>query len=334
MVPGARTALRRIGRSNDVVTYVSRYARRRISAALGPFAAMEYLPPGVRVDTFRPDPAARTAIRARHGLGSDPVVVSVSRLVPRKGQDTLIRAMPAIVRRVPLARLLIVGDGPAAPRLHQLVDDLELADRVQFTGSVPASQLPAYYCSGDVFAMPCRTRGSGLDVEGLGMVFLEASASGLPVIAGRSGGAPETVQEGRTGLVVDGRNVAEVAEPAVTDLLIDRQRALPNGGANGRAWVSRTGGTGTGPPSASPRCCPPEDPLASNHHRRASHRGESMERSTAWVTTVRRRRPHCVDYRASRPRKSDPSLERWNIRQAVHLSHTSDCPIRWLTSNR
>jgi phosphatidylinositol alpha-1,6-mannosyltransferase len=237
MVPGARGALRRIGRSNDVITFVSQFARRRISAALGPDAALEYLPPGVRVDTFRPDPEARRMIRDRHAVAPRaPLLLSVSRLVARKGQDSLLRALPAIVDEVPDVRVLIVGDGPEASRLRALVTSLGLTDRVVFAGHVDWSDLPAYYAAGDVFAMPCRTRGSGLDVEGLGIVFLEASASGLPVIAGESGGAPETVQAGRTGVVVDGRDVPAVAR-AATDLLRHPERA-GCWGANGRAWVT------------------------------------------------------------------------------------------------
>jgi phosphatidylinositol alpha-1,6-mannosyltransferase len=237
MVPGARSALRRIGRTNDVITFVSQFARRRISSALGPEAALEYLPPGVRVETFRPDPVGRRSVRSRYGLGEAPLLLSVSRLVIRKGQDSLIRAVPAILDSVPNARVLIVGDGPEAPRLRGLVDALGLGGQVTFAGSIPRSDLPAHYAAADVFAMPCRTRGSGLDVEGLGIVFLEASASGLPVIAGRSGGAPETVQPGRTGTVVDGRDVPELAA-AVTDLLSDRSRAA-EWGRNGRAWVRK-----------------------------------------------------------------------------------------------
>lgn len=238
MVPGGRSALRRIGRTNDVITFVSQYARRRISAALGPEAALEYLPPGVRVEAFRPDPVGRRVIRSKYGIGDAPLLLSVSRLVSRKGQDSLIRAMPTVLASVPDARALIVGEGPDGPRLRGLVDALDLGARVIFAGSVAWSELPAHYAAADVFAMPCRTRGSGLDVEGLGIVFLEAAASGLPVIAGRSGGAPETVQPGRTGTVVDGRDVPEVAA-AVADLLTDRRRAA-EWGANGRAWVSRT----------------------------------------------------------------------------------------------
>ena len=238
MIPGARQLLRRIGRTNDVITFVSRYARRRISAALGPTAALEYLPPGVMVDTFRPDPVARRAVRGRYELGNAPVLLSVSRLVARKGQDTLIRAFPSILRGVPEATLLIVGDGPDGPRLRSLAGSLGVDRRVLFAGSVPWVDLPAHYAAADVFAMPCRTRGSGLDVEGLGIVFLEASASGLPVVAGQSGGAPETVRPGRTGLVVDGRNVAQVAQ-STAGLLVDRDRAA-RWGAQGREWVTQT----------------------------------------------------------------------------------------------
>jgi phosphatidylinositol alpha-1,6-mannosyltransferase len=156
--------------------------------------------------------------------------------VSRKGQDSLIKAIPSIAANVPGVRVLIVGDGPDAPRLRGLVASLGLSDLVIFAGHVEWSDLPAHYAAGDVFAMPCRTRGSGLDVEGLGIVFLEASASGLPVIAGQSGGAPETVQSGRTGVVVDGRDVGEVAFAAI-DLLRHPGRAAC-WGANGRAWVS------------------------------------------------------------------------------------------------
>lgn len=237
MLPGARRALRRIGRTNDVLTFVSRYARRRLSAALGPMAALEYLPPGVLTQLYRPDPQARRAVRDRYRIGDAPLVLSVSRLVARKGQDTLIRAVARIRRTVPDVRVLIVGDGPDRGRLESLIGRLELARQVQLAGSVPWADLPAHYAAADVFAMPCRTRGFGLDVEGLGLVFLEASASGLPVVVGRSGGAPETVRPGRTGMVVDGRNVCELAD-AVGGLLADPDRAAA-WGADGRDWVTR-----------------------------------------------------------------------------------------------
>ncbi|WP_205669383.1 glycosyltransferase family 4 protein [Amycolatopsis suaedae] len=236
MLPAARQALRRIGDTADVVTYVSEYTRRRFSAAFGPFAGLEHLPSGVDTETFRPDPAAREELRCRYGLGDRPTVVCVSRLVPRKGQDMLVRALPALRERVPDAALLLVGGGPYRKRLADLVASAGLEQHVVFTGSVPWSELPAHYAAGDVFAMPARTRGKGLDVEGLGIVYLEASATGLPVVAGRSGGAPETVLDEVTGHVVDGRDVDQLVD-ALAPLLLDPARARSMGQA-GREWVS------------------------------------------------------------------------------------------------
>ena len=235
MLPGARQALRHIGRTTDVVTTVSRYTRGRVAAAFGPTAALEPLPPGIAADRFRPDPGARAAVRRRYALGDAPVVTCVSRLVARKGQDGLIRALPKIRARVPGTRLLLVGGGPDAGRLRALAAAHGVADAVVFAGAVDEADLAAHHAAGDVFALPCRTRGWGLDVEGLGIALLEASASGLPVVAGRSGGAPETVQEGRTGHVVYGRDLPALVE-ALVGLLADPARAAAMGAA-GRAWM-------------------------------------------------------------------------------------------------
>ena len=236
LLPGARSALRRIGRDVDVVTYLGDYTRRRLAPALGDRARLERLPSGVDTSVFRPG-AGGAEVRRRHGLGDRPVVVCVSRLVPRKGQDVLIRALPELRRRVPGTALLLVGGGPDLPRLRRLAAEHDVADDVVLTGSVPWEELPAHYDAGSVFAMPCRTRRAGLEVEGLGIVFLEASATGLPVVAGRSGGSPDAVLDGTTGHVVDGRSVAEVAD-AVAGLLQDPARAAAMGRA-GRAWVER-----------------------------------------------------------------------------------------------
>ncbi|GAC69525.1 GDP-mannose-dependent alpha-(1-6)-phosphatidylinositol monomannoside mannosyltransferase [Gordonia soli NBRC 108243] len=224
MVPIARQILGHIGAHTDVVTFVSRYTRGRFAAAFGAQAALEHLPPGVDTDRFAPDPAARQRIRDRHELGDRPTVLCLSRLVPRKGQDVLIKALPGIRMRIPDAVLVIVGGGPYAETLHRLAEETGVADHVVFTGSVPADELPAYHAIADVFAMPSRTRGRGLDVEGLGIVYLEASSTGVPVVAGQSGGAPETVIEGVTGTVVDGTDIDAVAL-AVIDILSDRRLA-------------------------------------------------------------------------------------------------------------
>ncbi|MGV9611291.1 glycosyltransferase family 4 protein [Nocardia xishanensis] len=235
MLPGARQSLGAIGRHTDVVTYVSKYTRGRFASAFGADAALEYLPPGVDTDVFRPDPEARAELRARYGLGDRPTILCLSRLVPRKGQDALIAAMREIRDRVDGAVLVIAGGGPYEDKLRGLAVALGVTDSVIFTGRVPSAELAAHHTIADVFAMPCRTRGAGLDVEGLGIVYLEASASGVPVVAGRSGGAPETVLEGETGRVVDGRKVTEIAD-ALVDILADRDAAAAMGAA-GRAWV-------------------------------------------------------------------------------------------------
>ncbi|HST49538.1 glycosyltransferase family 4 protein [Jatrophihabitans sp.] len=242
MLPGGRQALRRIGNQVDVVTYLADYTRQRLAGAFGPHPALVQLTPGVDVDTFSPA-VSGAAVRHRHGLTGRPVVVCVSRLVPRKGQDVLIQAMPAIAARVEQAALLVVGGGPYQQKLRELADRVGVADRVVFTGPVPAAELPEYFAAGDVFAMPCRTRRLGMDVEGLGIVFLEASASGRPVVAGNSGGAPDAVRDGITGLVVDGRDVAGVAHQ-VGGLLADPERAGRMGSA-GRRWTEQAWQWGT-----------------------------------------------------------------------------------------
>ncbi|MEU0277261.1 glycosyltransferase family 4 protein [Streptomyces sp. NPDC088147] len=239
-LPASRQLLRRIGEGTDTITYLGEYTRSRIAAALTPEAAarMVQLPPGVDEKTFHPGSGGQ-AVRERLGLADRPVVVCVSRLVPRKGQDTLILALPAILARVPDAVLLIVGGGPYEGALRKLAADTGVADSVRFTGAVPWSELPAHYGAGDVFAMPCRTRRGGLDVEGLGIVYLEASATGLPVIAGDSGGAPDAVLEGETGWVVRGGPPevasAETAERVVA--LLGDEELRRRMGERGREWV-------------------------------------------------------------------------------------------------
>jgi len=234
VLPAARSVLGRIGGGLDTVTYLGDYTRTRIAAALGPFAdRLVRLPPGVDTAAFAPT-VDGSAVRRAHGLTGRPVIVCVSRLVARKGQDMLVRALPEIRRRVPDAALLLVGGGPNRSRLATLAAE---TGGVVITGSVPWAELPAHYAAGDVFAMPCRTRRGGLDLEGLGIVYLEASATGLPVVAGRSGGAPDAVLDGETGIVVDGRSVSSVAA-AVTALLLDPAAATAMGRA-GRAWVER-----------------------------------------------------------------------------------------------
>ncbi|HEX2807680.1 MAG TPA: glycosyltransferase family 4 protein [Kineosporiaceae bacterium] len=236
-VPVTRSLMHRIGEVNDVVTYLGQYSLSQIAPALSAPAAarMRRLTPGVDGAVFRPG-SGGPRLRRALGLDDRPVLVCVSRFVPRKGQDVLVEALPAIRRQVPDASVLLVGDGPHRRRVERLVDRLGLRDDVRFAGQVPWPATPAYYDAGDVFCMPTRTRRGGLEPEGLGICYLEAAASGLPVIVGDSGGATDAVLDGRTGYVVDGRDVASVAERCA-ELLLDRARARRFGAA-GRDWVS------------------------------------------------------------------------------------------------
>ncbi len=234
-LPVARQLLRRVAAGTDTVTYLNEFTRSRLAPALGRHRdRLRVLHSGVDPDAFRPGCGGQ-AVRERLGLAGRPVVVCVSRLVPRKGQDVLVRALPLVQRTVPDAALLLVGGGPYRSGLERLTREAGVAASVVFTGSVPWAELPAHYDAGDVFAMPCRDRRGGIEVEGLGIVFLEASATGLPVVAGRSGGSPDAVLEGESGFVVDGRSESAVAGRLV-ELLTDPARARAMG-ERGRAWV-------------------------------------------------------------------------------------------------
>jgi phosphatidylinositol alpha-1,6-mannosyltransferase len=242
--PGSKQMLRRIGDRLSTVTYLGAYTRSRIARALSVEAAgrMRQLVPGVDAAVFHPDRRGEGAeVRARHGLSDRPVVVCVSRLMPRKGQDSLIRALPRIRERTGRdVALLIVGGGPYRKDLQGLVDQMGVGSDVVITGGVPWEELPAHYAAGDVFAMPCRTRQGGWDVEGLGIVYLEASATALPVVSGDSGGAPDAVQERETGFIVGGRD-QDALVARVSQLLNDPDLAAAMGRA-GREWVESSWG--------------------------------------------------------------------------------------------
>jgi phosphatidylinositol alpha-1,6-mannosyltransferase len=239
-LPGARSLLKKIGDEVDVLTYLAEYFRIRLARALSGEAAdrMVRLAPGVDPAEFHPG-SGGGRIRAELGIAPGrPVVLCVSRMVPRKGQDTLLSAWPEVRARAPGDPLLmLVGDGPYQPQLEVLSRQLGVADSVLFTGPVSWDDLPAYYDAGNIFAMPCRTRRGGLDVEGLGIVYLEAAATGLPVIAGDSGGAPDAVLDGETGYVVPGTDIRQLADRLV-QLLSDSPGAAAMG-EKGRAWIDR-----------------------------------------------------------------------------------------------
>ncbi len=229
-VPVVRRLMRRIGDDVDVLTYVSEWCGDQIARALSPAARsrMRRLAPGVNSAEFRPG-VGGDELRAQLGLApTTPVVVCGGRLVRRKGQDRLIDAWPAVRAAVPDARLLLVGSGPYGRSLRRRARRLGVAEAVTFAGAVPA--IAPWFDAADVFAMPSRSRLGGLEVEGLGIVFLEAASCGKPVVAGDSGGIPDAVVDGVTGHLVDPRSPAEIADRIVA-LLTDPARAATMGRA-------------------------------------------------------------------------------------------------------
>jgi phosphatidylinositol alpha-1,6-mannosyltransferase len=227
--------LRRIGSTVDVLTYLGEFTRKAISKSLNEKAqrAMVKIAPGIDVDHFIPNDA--TGLRNSLGLSDKKVIVSVGRLVHRKGQDYLIEAMPDILKSVPQAHLLLVGQGPYREHLEKLAKQHNLESSLTFIGRIQYKDLPMYICAGDIFAMPSRSRLMGLEVEGLGIVYLEASSCGLPVIAGSSGGAPDAVVQNKTGLVVNGTDTQQIASAAIE--LLTNVESSKKMGAVGRQWI-------------------------------------------------------------------------------------------------
>ncbi len=229
-------AMRRSGNGVDNLTYLGNFTRTEISRALSRRAAdsMRKFAPGIDTDHCAPR-ADSHALRTELGLADKKVIVSVGRLVHRKGQDTLIESMPKILEQIPDAHLLFIGEGPYKEYLVKRASELEVDHAITFIGRIQYFELPRYICVGDIFAMPSRSRLAGLEVEGLGIVYLEASACGLAVIGGKSGGAPDAVLEGETGFAVDGTSADSVAQATIT--LLDNPERARQMGARGRQWI-------------------------------------------------------------------------------------------------
>lgn len=229
-------AIHRIGSGVDHLTYLGEFTRRNIARSLSIKAqeAMVKIAPGIDTDHFAPRSDA-AVLRKELGLADKKVIVSVGRLVHRKGQDILIEALPEIRRSEPRAHILFVGEGPYRDYLQKRANELGLIQHITFIGRINYIDLPRYICVGDIFAMPSRSRLAGLEVEGLGIVYLEASSCGLAVIGGQSGGAPDAVIDGETGFAVDGKSPSAVAAASIT-LLSQPERAFEMG-SRGREWI-------------------------------------------------------------------------------------------------
>ena len=234
-VPPFSFAIRYMSKDIDAITYLGSYTKGEISKALSDkdMNKLVQIAPGIDVDHFVPTDSSK--LRTELGLSDKSVIISVGRLVHRKGQDMLISALPQIKSAIPNVHLVLVGVGPYQSYLEKLAAKLEVTDCITFIGRINYAELPKYICVGDVFAMPSRSRLFGLEVEGLGIVYLEASACGLPVVGGKSGGAPDAVLAGETGVVVDGTNNLEIAEACIE--LLNNPELCALMGANGRAWI-------------------------------------------------------------------------------------------------
>ncbi len=230
-------AMKEIARSVDVLTFLGDYTGSVIKRNFKDRAKLVKIAPGIDISHFKPegDLSKINAVRSELKIGSEPLILSVGRLVHRKGQDKLITAMPKILAKRPDAKLLLIGQGPRKAKLDSLVAKYGIADSVKFLGSIAYTDLPKYLNAADLFVMPSRSRLMGLEVEGLGIVYLEASACALAVIAGSSGGAPDALIDGRTGYVVDGRDIDQIANRVLS--LIDNPKQAEEMGKAGRLWV-------------------------------------------------------------------------------------------------
>lgn len=237
-VPGVKAKLVRALSEAELLLPVSLFTAAKIRTLLedagAPVPPLAVLRARVDLDRFRPG-AGREEARRRLNVAPDaPVVLCFGRMVPRKGLDRLVAALPAVAERVPGVTLVLAGTGPEEKGLRRAA--ARIPQRVVFTGRVPEEEAPGVYAAADVFALPVADRWLGLDTEGLGVVLLEASACEVPCVTGRSGGTPEAVVDGVTGFVVDAREEGRLTT-AVVRLLADRELARRMGEA-GRTHVS------------------------------------------------------------------------------------------------
>jgi phosphatidylinositol alpha-1,6-mannosyltransferase len=233
-LPIFNLAMRRIGNSCDVLTYLGPYTKSAIAKSVGKKVSLIQIAPGISTELFTPG-AKPTDLVAKYQVGNRPTLLCVGRLVHRKGQDRLVEAMRKIKEEIPDALLLLVGSGPREAHLRKLISKFGLEKDVLLLGRITYDQLPKHFLLGDVFVSPSRSRLGGLEVEGLGIVYLEASSSGLPVIAGDSGGAPDAVLVAKTGLVVDGTNIEEIAQACIS--LLSNPSLAKEYGSAGRTWA-------------------------------------------------------------------------------------------------
>ena len=220
--------MRRVHRGAAALIANSHNTARLLAVLGNPTERIHVVHPGVDAARFRPDVPGVDAVRRRLIGDQELLVVSIGRLQARKGHDLAVRAIARAIRSGARLRYAIVGSGEEEARVRTLVAELGIAQQVLFVGAVSTTDLPAYYAAADVFVLPNRVEGR--DFEGFGIVYLEAGASGVPVIAGSSGGVPEAVQDGVTGLLVSGTDEEELFV-ALKQLIDSRERRRAMGQA-------------------------------------------------------------------------------------------------------
>lgn len=234
------TARRILGRAGAIIANsratAARTERLLESLGLDPAGRVRVVHPATDPDRFRPDAAGAEAWRERLGLRGRTVVLSVSRLMARKGVDTALHAVARLVPRHPELVYVVGGDGPERGRLERLAAELGIAEHVRFLGAVDDAALPALYAAADVFVLPVREEPDDAEVEGFGIVFCEAAATGLPVIAGDSGGVADAVRDGETAFLVPPADPGAVAD-RLERLLADPALRRRMGEAGRRATV-------------------------------------------------------------------------------------------------
>lgn len=229
-LPGLAALMAHVLRSASLVISAGGYAAEEAARCAGTALPIVEVPPGVDTERFVPRGIdEQRSIRARFGFDDGPLVVSLSRLVPRKGFDTVISAVSSLASEHPGLALAIGGSGRDRARLERLARGS--AATIRFVGRVGTDDLPKFMAMGDVFAAPCRSRWAGLEQEGFGIVFAEAAACGVAAVAGRSGGSHEAVWHGQTGLVVDRPDRTAAVAGAISHLLSDRARRSEMGTA-------------------------------------------------------------------------------------------------------
>lgn len=224
-LPFVRAALRKLCDGACLILPENTYATRMVQRFIKGNKPVQEVPCGVDVERYAPGAVAPVEIR-----DSGPVLVSVCRLIPRKGARTLIEILPEVRRRCPGTHLLIVGDGPDRSTLERIVATAGLNKAVTLAGAQPWDEIPRYLAAADVFALPTRRRFLGIETEGLPMVFCEAAAAALPLVGGDSGGVADAVRDGETGIIVDGSRPEQCAQ-AIIRLLSDRDEAARMGRA-------------------------------------------------------------------------------------------------------